>query len=135
LITGTGTVLAGDVVTFAADGINKYVVNTGIAAPGTIVIGNPGLLLTVGATNALTVGANFTPNMAFDRQAIVLAARAPAEPQGGDAAIDAMIVQDPVSGLPFEVRVYAQYHRVAYEVGMAWGVGAVKSNHIAILLS
>jgi hypothetical protein len=135
LITGTGTVLAGDVVTFAADGINKYIINTGIAAPGTIVIGNPGLLLTVGATNALTVGANFTPNMAFDRQAIVLAARAPAEPQGGDAAIDAMIVQDPVSGLPFEVRVYAQYHRVAYEVGMAWGVGAVKSNHIAILLS
>jgi hypothetical protein len=33
LITGTGTVLAGDVVTFAGD-TNKYVVTTGVAAAG-----------------------------------------------------------------------------------------------------
>jgi hypothetical protein len=37
LITGTGTVLAGDVVTFAGD-TNKYVVATGVGAPGTIVL-------------------------------------------------------------------------------------------------
>jgi hypothetical protein len=42
LITGTGTVLAGDVVTFAGD-TNKYVVATGVAAPGTIVLAAPGL--------------------------------------------------------------------------------------------
>jgi hypothetical protein len=40
LITGTGTVLAGDVVTFAGD-TNKYVVATGVAAPGTIVLAAP----------------------------------------------------------------------------------------------
>ncbi len=135
LVTGSGTVLAGDVVTFAADTVNKYMVNVGVAAPGTITIGQPGALVTIATANALTVGNNYTPNLAFDRQALVLAARAPAEPQGGDAAIDAMIVQDPVSGIPFEIRVYAQYHRVAYEVGLAWGCAAVKSNHIAVLLS
>jgi len=41
IITGTNTVVAGDVVTFAADSNNKYMVNVGVAAPGTIVIGNP----------------------------------------------------------------------------------------------
>ncbi len=135
MVTGSGTVLAGDVVTFAADANNKYVINTGIAAPGTIVLGQPGALVTIATANAMTIGANYTPNIAFDRQAIVLAARAPAEPTGGDAAIDAMIVVDPVSGLPFEIRVYPQYHRVAFEVGIAWGYAAVKSAHIAILLS
>jgi hypothetical protein len=135
LVTGSGTVLAGDVVTFAADTNNKYVVNTGVAAPGTIVLGQPGALVTIATANAMTIGNNYTPNIAFDRNALALAARAPAEPEGGDAAVDSMIVIDPVSGIPFEVRVYAQYHRVAFEVGLAWGVSAVKSAHIAILLS
>jgi hypothetical protein len=32
LVTGSGTVLAGDIVTFAADAVNKYVINVGVAA-------------------------------------------------------------------------------------------------------
>lgn len=135
LVTGSGTVVAGDVVTFAADTVNKYVISTGIAAPGTIILGQPGALMTIATANALTVGNNYTPNLAFDRQAIVLATRIPAAPEEGDAAIDSMIITDPISGLAFEVRVYAQYRRVSYEVGIAWGVAAIKSAHIAILLS
>lgn len=135
LVTGSGTVVAGDIVTFAADGTNKYVINTGVAAPGTIVLGQPGALVTIATANAMTIGNNYTPNIAFDRQAVVLAARPPAEPEGGDAAVDSMIVIDPISGIPFEIRIYRQYHRVAWEIGLAWGVAAVKSNHIAILLS
>jgi hypothetical protein len=42
LITGSGTVLAGDVISFADD-TNKYVVTTGVAAPGNVVIAAPGL--------------------------------------------------------------------------------------------
>lgn len=135
LVTGTGTVLAGDVVTFAADSTNKYVVNTGVAAPGTIALGNPGAMVTIATANALTVGNNYTPNVAMDRSSIALALRAPAVPDGGDDADDAMIIQDPVTGLVFEVRVYKQYRRVAYEIGLAWGWVVANSNHIALLLS
>lgn len=135
LVTGSGTVLAGDVVTFAADSNNKYIVNVGVAAPGTITLGKPGARVTIATANAMTIGNNFTPLLAFDRNAIFLAARAPAVPPEGDSAIDSIIVQDPVSGLAFEVRMYLQYRRVAYEVGIAWGVAAVKQENIAVLLS
>jgi len=134
LVTGTGTVLAGDVVTFAADADNKYVVNTGVAAPGTIQLGEPGARVIIPTANALTVGNSYTPNVLFSEDAIALAARLPAAPEGGDSADDVMVLFDPVSGLIFEIRMYRQYRRIAYEVGLAWGVAHVKSEHIAILL-
>lgn len=134
LVTGSGTVLAGDVVTFAADTANKYVVNTGVAAPGTIVLGQPGALVTIPTANALTIGNNYTGNFAFSRQSLVLAARAPAMPEGGDDADDVTTITDPMTGLTFQVAVYRQYRQVKFEIGLAWGVGAPNGAHIATLL-
>ncbi|WP_373379898.1 P22 coat - protein 5 family protein [Cupriavidus nantongensis] len=134
LVTGTGTVLAGDVVTFAADANNKYVVGTGVAAPGTISLNRPGAQIVIPTGNALTVGNSYTGNFAFSRNALVLACRAPAVPEGGDSADDAMMITDPVTGLSFEVRVYRQYRQVKFEICMAWGTQAIKSEHIALLL-
>ena len=134
LITGTGTVLAGDVVTFAADAVNKYVIGAGVAAPGTISLNKPGALLTIPNGNAMTIGANYVPNAAFARNAIVLVARAPAVPSGGDSADDAMTITDPVTGMTFEVRVYRQYRQVKYEVCLAWGCAVVKPEHVALLI-
>lgn len=134
---GTGTLLAGDVVTFAGDA-NKYVVTTGdtdVSNGGTLVLGAPGIRIAMSAaTKAITVGNSYTPNLAFARSAIVLVARAPAAPEGGDMADDVMMVTDPLSGLTFEVRMYREYRRVRYEIGMAWGVKAMKPEHIAILM-
>lgn len=134
LVTGSGTVLAGDIVTYAADTANKYVVNTGVAAPGTIVMGQPGALVTIPTGNALTIGNSYTGNFAFSRQALVLAARAPAMPEGGDNADDVTTITDPMTGLTFQVAVYRQYRQVKFEVGLAWGVGAPNGAHIATLL-
>lgn len=134
IITGTGTVLAGDVITFAGD-TNKYIVKTGVAAPGTIVIQEPGLRQAIPASaTALTIGNSYTPNAFFHRGAFQLVARAPALPAEGDSATDRMMIVDPVSGLPFEFSVYKQYRQVRYEVALAWGVAAVAPRHSAMLL-
>lgn len=133
LITGSGTVVAGDVVTFAGDP-NKYVVAVGIAAPGSITINKPGLLTTVAGSTAMTIGNNYTPNSAYHRNAIALVTRAPALPIEGDMAVDRETIIDPRSGLAFDVSMYAQYRRIYYEVALAWGVAVIKPEHVATLL-
>jgi hypothetical protein len=130
--TGTGTILAGDVVTFAGDS-NKYVVKTALAS-NQIVLQGPGLLASAADNTAITVGGNYTPNIAFSSDGLVLAARAPALPKEGDSAADRMTITDTVSGLNFEVSLYKEYRRARYEVAMAWGTGAPNPEHIALLL-
>lgn len=131
--TGSGTILAGDVVTFAGD-TNKYVVNTGVAAAGTIVLNAPGLRATLADNVALTIGNSATQNVGFYRDALHLVARAPARPDMGDSADDVTIVQDAHSGLAFEIAVYKQYRQVSFEVGLAWGVEVVKPEFVVNLL-
>lgn len=130
--TGTGTVLAGDVVTFAGTN-DKYVVNSALSG-GSFSIGKPGLLAAEADNDAVTVGNSYTPNLAFARSAIVLATRAPALPEGGDSAADMVQVQDPVSGLTFEIALYKQFLQNVYHVRLAWGQRAIKPEHIATLI-
>lgn len=134
---GTGTLIAGDVVTFAGD-TNKYVIASGdadVSNGGTITLAAPGLRVAMStATKAITVVAASARNMAFARSAIALATRAPAVPSEGDLAVDRKVFTDPRSGLSFEVSQYMQYRQVQYEVALAWGVKAVKPEHIALLL-
>lgn len=134
---GTGGVLAGDIITFAGDS-NKYVVaagDTDVSNGGTITLAAPGLRKAIpAAATALTVVSASTRSAAFARSAIALATRAPALPPQGDSAIDRMLITDQVSGLTFEVAMYAQYRQMQYEVSLAWGTKAVKSEHIASLL-
>lgn len=134
LITGTGTVLAGDIISFAGD-TNKYVVAVGTAGPGLITIGAPGLRLAIAAApTAMALGGNFTGNIGFSSSSLILATRAPALPDGGDLAVDRMMITDPRSGISFEVAMYAQYRQMQYEISAVWGVKGIKEQHSAILL-
>lgn len=136
-VAGTGTVLAGDVITFAGD-TNQYVVLTGdadVSNAGTVVLAAPGLRKALATSAvAITVVATAARNMGFSRNAIVLAQRLPALPQDGDSAVDRTVVTDPRSGLSFEISQYAQYRQMYWEVSCAWGVKAVKPEHMALLL-
>ena len=134
---GTGTLLGGDIITFAGD-TNKYVLASGdadVSNGGVINLAAPGLRKAIpAAATAITVISASTRNMAFARSAMAVATRAPALPEGGDSASDRMIITDPVSGLSFEVSLYKQYRQIQYEIALAWGVAMVKPEHAAILL-
>lgn len=130
--TGSGTLLAGDVVTIAGDA-NKYVVTTAISG-GSFTIGENGLRVAPADNAAITIVGTSARNMCFSRSAIVLAARVPAMPEEGDQATDAIIITDPRSGLSLEFRMYKGYKKVRYEVGIAWGVANIKPEHTALLL-
>lgn len=134
---GTGTVVAGDVITFAGD-TNQYVVTSGdsdISNGGTITIADPGLRKAIAASEtAITIVAAAARSMAFSRSAIVLATRLPERPAEGDLALDVMTVTDPRSGLSFEVAIYGGYRKIRYEIALAWGVKCIKPEHTALLL-
>ena len=130
--TGSGTILAGDIVTFQGT-LTKYVVNTALAS-SVFAIGKPGSLAIEADNDTVTVGNNYTPNVAFDRSAIVLANRAPALPEGGDMATERGTIVDPVSGLVFEIAYYPQFMQGSWLLFAAWGCAAIKPNHIATLL-
>ncbi len=131
----TTGIKAGDVVTFATDSNNKYMVNTGlVATTGDIVIGNPGVRMTIADTTEMTIGGTYTPNVGFSRSALKLIARAPLAPQEGDGAADRMYMTDPNTGLTFEISLWKQYRQIHIEVALAWGVKAVQSEHIAVLI-
>lgn len=134
---GTGTLVAGDVVTFAGD-TNKYVVVSGdadVSNGGTITIAAPGLRVAMSAaTKAITVVAAAARNMVFSRSALILAARAPKRPANGDQATAVEYVTDPRSGLTFELAYYPQFMQGMYQLGLAWGVTNIKPAHTGLLL-
>lgn len=136
---GTGAVLPGDVIQFAGDA-NKYVVATAggdanVADGGTITIHEPGLREAIpAAATAITVLDDYRANVAFSMDALHIALRPPAIPEGGDAADDRLLVIDPRSGIPFELAVYRGYKKVRWEIGLAWGQKLTKPEHAALLL-
>lgn len=133
---GTGTILAGDIVTFAGDS-NKYVVASGdadVSNGGTITLAEPGLRVAMSAaTKAITVFGTCARNTAFSRNAILLSTRLPASVQG-DLATDRQVITDPNSGISFELSMYPGDRMVHYEVGICWGVTVIKPEHLAIIV-
>ena len=133
---GTGTIVAGDIITFAGDS-NKYVVASGdadVSTGGTITLAEPGLRVAMSAaTKAITVFGTSARNTAFSRNAILLSTRLPAS-VSGDLATDRQVITDPVSGISFELSMYPGDRMVHYEVAACWGVTVIKPEHLAIIV-
>ena len=128
--TGSGTILPGDIASFAGD-TNSYVVGTGIAGPGTLELNKPGLRASLADGVDLTVGAAYTPNLAFERSAIVGVMRPPVMP--ANPVISQTLISDGM-GMTYLLLDIAQYGQRTWELHLAWGFKAVQPDHIATLL-
>lgn len=127
--TGSGTILAGDVVTISG---YKYVVLTALSG-GSFTINAPGIVAAVADDTAITVNAAHTKNFGFSRNAVLLATRLP-EAGTDDLATDRQVITDPRSGLSFEFAVYPGYRMKKVEIALAYGVSVIKPEHLAVLL-
>jgi len=130
--TGTGAFNAGDIVMGDSDA-RHYVVNSGVA--GMATLNEIGILEPWADNSAFDKGTTpYEANFAFERGAIQLAVRAPALPDGGDAAVDRTTVTDPVSGISFDIAVYLGYKKKMIEVAVAWGSKVTTPRHTMLLL-
>jgi hypothetical protein len=127
---------AGDVITFASDATNKYVIEVGLAsgATGNITIASPGVRIALLDNDDVTVLNSHTANIAFHRAAAELVVRPPAMPNGGDVATDRMTIQDPFSGLVFEMAMYKGYGKAMMDITTFYGVKVWKPDFVATLL-
>lgn len=133
---GTGTLLAGDVVTFAGDS-NNYVLLSGdadVSNGGTAVLNYPGLRVAMSAaTKAITVGAAYAGNIGFHRSAIELVMRPIAMPDGGDAG-EHMTVYDEKTGLVFDIGLYRGRGMNMLEITTVYEAKVWKPEFVATLL-
>jgi hypothetical protein len=131
---GTGTILAGDVITFAGD-TNKYVVVSGdsdVSNGGTITIAAPGLKVAMSAaTKAITMVATFTGNVAMERSAVVGIMRPPIMP--ANPTINQMLVSDN-KGMTYLMLDIAQYGMRSLELHLAYGFKTVNPEFLALVL-
>lgn len=131
--TGSGTILAGDIVTFNADTDNKYVVNTALSG-GSFAIGATGLRQAAVDNEAITVGNNYTANVMLHQGAVELVCRPLAKPVGGDAAVGVMNVQDPLTGLVFQISVYKGYNKAMMDITCLYQAKVWNSDAIALVI-
>lgn len=127
--TGSGTLLAGDIVTVAGTS-HKYVANTALSG-GSFTIGSPGLKAAEADNDAITIGNDYTGNLAFERSAIVGIMRPPLIPS--NATIRQMPVSDQF-GMTYLMLEIDQYGQRTWELHLAWGFKVVNGEFIATIL-
>lgn len=126
---GTGTIVVGDIITFAGDD-QTYTVTSGdadVSNGGTISF-EPGLKVAIEtSTHAITVKGNHRVNLAFHRDAFAFAMR-PLMSSDVDAQLGNRILsmQDPVSGLVMRLEVSRQYKQTVWDLDCLWGVKCVR---------
>ncbi|MGJ5032348.1 hypothetical protein ACQR1I_36305 [Bradyrhizobium sp. HKCCYLS2038] len=126
--TGTGTILPGDIVTIGSD-TNKYVA-AGLSGT-TLTLNAPGLRVAAVDNATVTVGNNYTANLAFERNAVVGVLRPPIMPP--NPTIEQMLISDD-QGMTYLMLQIAQYGQISWELHLAWGFQAINGEFSAVVL-
>lgn len=131
--TGSGTVLAGDKITFSG-GTTTYTVasSTGGASVTQIVLSTP-LMAAVADNEDITIVASHRQNFVFHRDALALATRpfAASDPMGLGTFLSMV---DPVSGLAMRLEVSRQHKRTRWSFDILCGVGAPRPEWGGVVL-
>ena len=126
---GTGTLLVGDVVTFAGD-TQTYVITSGdadVSGGGTIEF-EPGLKVAMSAAaKAITVKATHVVNLAFHRDAFAFATR-PLAANDEDRRLGSLVESafDPESGLTLRLEVTRQHKQTRFSYDILYGASLVR---------
>lgn len=134
--SNSGTILAGDLINWVGDA-NIYVAKSATAsgaATGNIVLNRPGLRATLADTVEGSISNSYTPNVGFHKSAVELAMRAPAQPEGGDLAVDVMRMRDPFTKAVYEFRLYKGYGMNKIEVNVFYDAIVWKPEFVATLI-
>lgn len=134
----SGTILAGDVGTFAggATDANKYMIVSGGtatgAAAGTITIGNPGLLVAKVDADEMTIGNSYTANLAFERSAVVGIVRPPLWYPTAD--VDIMPISDEFGMTYLMVDTRGDQGMRTWQLIAGYGFKVVQSEYVFVLM-
>lgn len=124
---GTGTILAGDVITFAGD-TQTYVVVTGdadVSGGGTVVF-EPGLKIAIAASaTAITLKASHVINLGFHRDAFAFASRPLIDTTEGLGNL-IMAATDPLTGMSLRLEVSREHKRTRWSYDILYGAALVR---------
>jgi hypothetical protein len=131
--TGTDAVAVGDAFHLASDTDNIYIANALDVLTSTrlITIGRPGTRAVYLDDATVTFKGDYTPNLAFERSAVVGIMRPPVVPE--NPVIKQMLVSDG-KGLTYLFLEIAQYGQITWEMHLAWGFKVVNPEHVAVLI-
>ncbi len=128
---GSGTMLAGDVIAFQADSVNKYVVGTALAA-GSLAINRLGLKVAAADEDTITISAAHVSNLYGHKRAIALVTRPPA--MQATPLLETQLIQDPVSKLTFLMVRAVGDGLTTYRLHLNWGWQCVQSEFLKVLM-
>lgn len=129
--TGSDPILAGDVFSLADRAGEQYVVSTALTGAGELLINRPGLVGATATAQDVTFTADYTPNFAFERSAVVGIMRSPLIPN--NPTIKQMVISDKF-GHSYLMLEIAQYGQIIWEMHLAYGFKVVQPEHVAMIL-
>lgn len=127
--TGTGTMVVGDIITFAGHD-QTYVVTSAVAdvSSGTVNF-EPALQAAVADNAAITVKGDHKVNLAMHRDAVVLGSRLLTRDTGNETAV----LPDPVTGLVLRLERVRQRKQTMWELDAMWGVETFRREYMVRL--
>jgi P22 coat protein - gene protein 5 len=126
--TGTGTLLAGDIISFAGHSNTYTVVSTVGGGTVTSITFEPGLVVAIADNEAITKRASFVENLLIQRDALSYA-MAPLQDavQVPGATLQAVAI-DEASGLSLRLEVSRQHRQTQWSYDALYGGTAVRAN-------